>query len=112
MNSYEYARQLKKIADYIFSRPEFEVDSTPSAYLGHYWEREKFITMAKALGGVEKDYSGSELKIIKTIGEARLWASIARDKVCRKVQEAKWECEPLLSVEEVEQLGTEEEVPF
>ena len=31
---------------------------------------------------------------------AKITMAIPRDKVCRKVQEAKWECEPLLTPEE------------
>ena len=104
MKSHEYAQQLKTATDYILSRPEFEMETTPGIYLGYYWDKTPFIALAKALGNVEKDYSGTDLKISTKVGDIKIWASIPRDKVCRKVQEAKWECEPLFTPEEEAQI--------
>jgi len=47
------------------------------------------------LGSGIKQFSGGDLHF-KPNGTC-LTLSISQDKVCRKVQEAKWECEPLFS---------------
>ena len=101
MKSHAYAKAIIQAAEFILSQPEFEVESDkPSLYLGWYWSKELFLAAVRALGAGKKEYSGSDLKYTTNAHGANVWLTIPRDKVCRKVQEAKWECEPLLSTEE------------
>jgi len=53
----------------------------------------------RAIGAGKKEYSGTDLRYVAKYG-AEISMTIPRDQVCRKVQEAKWECEPLLTPEE------------
>lgn len=114
MNSHEYAKILHDTAEHLLSRPVVEVENEPFLYLG-FWDKERFVTAARAMGSGQKRFTGTDLRF-KPDGTC-LELSIGRDKVCRKIQDAKWECEPILSEVEVEQLGeeavaTDEDVPF
>ena len=105
MNSHEFARDVKEAAEYLLSRPAFETATSNAAvYLGGYYSnKEGFIYAAKALGNVEKKYDQHDLTLTITKG-ANLWLTAPRSLVCRKVQDEKWECEPLLTSEEEESL--------
>ena len=100
MKSHAYARAVIQAAEYILSKPEFDMETTqPRLYIGWFWDKELFLAAVRALGEGKKEYSGTDLRYCVTHG-AEITCTIPRDKVCRKVQEAKWECEALLSPEE------------
>jgi hypothetical protein len=105
---------MQATAEFLLSRPEFNTPSdSHSLYLGRYWEEEgknMLITMVKAVGAIKKEYSGSDLHIHLQTPLA-IWTCIDRDKVCRKVQEEKWECELLLTAED-DAILTEADIPF
>jgi hypothetical protein len=105
MKSHELAHALIATAEFLLSQPEFATPSkTHSLYLGSYWDdKDALVAMVKAVGTVTKEYNGSDLQV-NVDTPVKIWTRINRDKVCRKVQEAKWECEPLLKPEEVEAL--------
>ena len=105
MNSHEFAMDIKEAAEYLLSRAEFETNATQAAvYLGGYYSDKKgFIDAAKALGNVEKTYDAHDLRL-SIIKGAKIWLGAPRSLVCRKVQDEKWECEPLLTSEEEESL--------
>lgn len=101
MKSHEYAKQVIQAAEFIMSRPEFEAKcSSATLYLGWFWDKAPFLAAARALGTGKKEYSGTDLSYTVEDHGAKITMSIHRDKVCRKVQEIKWECEPLLTPEE------------
>ena len=101
MKSHAYAKAIIQAAEFILSQPEFDTESgTPGLCLGWYWSKESFLAVVRALGAGKKEYSDSDLRYTVDTHGANIWLTIPRDKVCRKVQEAKWECEPLLSPEE------------
>ena len=101
MKSHEYAKQVIQAAEFILSRPEFEAETTSTTlYLGCFWDKALFLAAVRALGTGKKEYSGTELRYAVEDHGAKMTMTIPRDKVCRKVQEAKWECEPLLTPEE------------
>ena len=75
----------------------------------HIAEHQQVIAAVKALGTGEKKYDGSDLQFTAAT-PIPLWIRVQRSVVCRKVQEEKWECEPLLSPEEDAALGITKEV--
>jgi hypothetical protein len=116
MTSHEYARELQKTVEHLLGRPEvqFEDYASPHQYIS-FWDKDKFVAAARAMGAGKKEFRDSDLHFVPD-GRC-LVLSIGRDKVCRKIQDAKWECEPILSDTEVEQLGevsvpTDEDIPF
>ena len=105
-SSREYAKSLRKMADWLDARPEFPIGGYHKPLLlAEYYDKPDFLAVVKAVGPGKKNYTdGSFPKFEYTPvdGEFLVRVSIARDKVCTKVQEAKWECEPMLSPEDVE----------
>ena len=104
MKSHEHAQKIKQAAEYILSCPEFETEASPMLYAGWYWEKDKFVNAVKALGSGKKEFFGTDLRYTVENHGAKIYLTIPRDKVCRKVQEVKWECEPLFSAEELEKI--------
>jgi|SRR5579862_1576293 hypothetical protein len=109
MKSHALAQQLIELGNWMLTRPEFEtLNKEHSLYLGNYrGEKEKFISAARSLGSLEKIYDGSEVEIRTTGAPLELWARVQRNTVCVKVQEEKWECEPLMSDSEIAQIGAD-----
>lgn len=109
MDSHEYALELKKAAEFLLSRPRLDKMATytevPSIYLTYY-SKEEFIAAVRAMGAGEKQIDDSEVTFIPR-GAPVLRLSAARSLCCRKIQDEKWECEPLLSDDETAALGTE-----
>jgi len=104
MNSHEYARELQRTVDHLLERPEFETNHSEPFLFISFWEKDAYVAAARALGSGIKQFSGGDLHF-KPNGTC-LTLSISQDKVCRKVQEAKWECEPLFSPGEVRGFGS------
>jgi hypothetical protein len=119
MTSHEYAQRLQQLGDFLLSRPEFDAGGSPHIFLSFY-NKDKFLPAVKALGAGTKEFTtGSWPEVVfKPTGADEIKVSVPRDKVCHKVQDAVWECEPLLSAGEIEQIGvipdtdTKEELPF
>ena len=102
MKSHEYAAELQKSIDHILSKPDVDFDSEPHIFL-HFYNKEKFVAVAKGMGSIHKEFSSDELvcKVDGTCIEIRA----PRNLVCRKIQEAKFVCEPLLTDRELQALG-------
>lgn len=106
MTSHEYAGKLKELADFLLSKPDFETkQSDKFAYIQfYYWtDKAEFLSAVKALGSGTKEWKEEEI-IFSPLGTDMLRLQISRSAVCRLVQEAKYECEPLLSDDEVASL--------
>lgn len=104
MNSHEYANGLAEIAEFLLSKPAFDTrHSTPKPYLYFWTEKEKFLEAVRALGAGTKEYKTDELFF--HAGDF-VTLVVQRSAVCRKVQEEKWECEPLLSDSELQSIGS------
>lgn len=106
-NSHEYARALQQAAEFLLSKPEFTTETSgPYIYLGIFYDKEPFLKATRSLGALTKEYTTTQLKVKRELPlGARVYFEIGRDKVCRLVQEAKWECEPILSPEEDASVG-------
>lgn len=98
-----YAQQLQRIAAFLESKPEFELDFTHGHLLSFY-TKDNFVAAVKAIGSSTKKYGEGEYANLEITPVAfpELKLSIQRSSVCRKV--VKFECEPLFSEEEVEAL--------
>ena len=104
MTSHEYANRLKEIADFLLGRPEFEVAHGLYFYQ-RFDDKDKFVAAAKALGSGVKSVSSifHEPEISFTPSAAKEFViTIPRDKVCRKVKDAEYECDPFFSPGELE----------
>jgi hypothetical protein len=115
MTSRDYAVALREAADALDARPEFELPR----YVGsnfrienfyYYEDKDRFLAAMRALGAGTKtqddNYGSPVLRF--TIPNGRLSLSVSRDRVCRLVkpaQPAEYDCQPLLSPEESEQVG-------
>jgi hypothetical protein len=107
MNSHEYANKLKELADFLLAKPEFETDAGPRISLYYWSQKEAFLGAVKALGKGRKEWTARDLDF-RPDGlpdGVKLLLNIQRESVCRKVQEEKWECEPLLSQAEEAEIG-------
>lgn len=103
MNSHELAQKLRDAAEDLAQRPVFEIPqyADPRISVSYYGDKEKFLAAVKALGSGKKVTSDYHV----TFEHGMLHPFINRDAVCRKVQEEKWECEPLLTPEEDAELS-------
>lgn len=107
MNSHEYAMKLKELAEFLLGKPDFNMPwGEKHAYtiLSYWGSKDDFLGAVRALGEGTKEWSRDDLTFVPS-GTDMLHLQIARSKVCRKVQEEKWECEPLLSQAEEAQIG-------
>lgn len=111
MRSHEYAQKLHEIAEFLESRTEFETNTKPRESFYFWFNKEDFLAAVKSLGSGKKVFSGSDLRY--EVSGAPISVVISRDKVCRKVRDEEWECEPLLSPQEEETLTPiGEDIPF
>lgn len=103
MRSHQFAERLKATAEFLLSRPEVELgwreEYEPTIYISYMNEKESFLQAARAFGSGRKSYDQWDMRFTPK-NAPQLQLSISRSAVCRKVQEEKWECEPLLSDEE------------
>ncbi len=106
MTSHEHALKLRELADFLLSRPAFKAPSDPMI-LQSFYVKEDFLQAVKSIGSVTKKYtdgSFAELQCTSTT-HPEILLYIPRDKVCRKVQDVVWECEPMLTAEEDSTVG-------
>lgn len=111
MSSHEYANKLKQLADFLLAKPDFDARTVTVNEFFWYWQdKQKFLDAVKALGSGRKEYeeglSGDVLFYPSGLPSDTFFAvRVNRAAVCRKVQEEKWDCEPLLSQAEEAQVG-------
>jgi hypothetical protein len=107
MTSNAYAARLREIAGFLESRPEFEMPNEPYVHM-HVYGKDDFVAIAKALGSGKKIIPSADasyrVKFHPTFFP-EITVSIARDKVCTKIAEAIYKCEPFLSEAELETVG-------
>lgn len=106
MKSHEYGQRLVELGQFLQSRPEFDTPGKLSLYLSYWSDKDGFLAAVRALGSGTKEVEKgtlSEVRFIPTAA-AEIQVSVSRDKVCTKVQEERWECEPLLSTAEEAEL--------
>jgi hypothetical protein len=104
MTSHEYAAELAAIATRLQDSPSFELAHAGIQRLYFWSDKNKFLAAARALGSGQKQYKDDELLFIPY--GTNLALVVNRSAVCRKVQEEKWDCEPLLSPQEEASIET------
>lgn len=107
MNSHAYANKLKELGDFLLTKPEFETPNGEDfSYVRFYYYSDKdgFLGAVKALGSGQKVANRDDFDF-NPDGTHMLRLTANRSSVCRKVQEEKWECEPLLSQAEEAAIG-------
>jgi hypothetical protein len=97
MTSHEYATEIRKQADYLESRPVFEIPGSERTFFCFY-DKHKFLDAVRALAPGTKEYKYDDLDF--TISAVSIVLSIPRNRVCKLVAPAVWDCEPLLSLQE------------
>ena len=102
MNTREYAQQLRAHAEELDGLPEFEV---PGYFvhtfedLRYYVDRKEFVSAVRALAPGVKQIV--EDKMYFRPKNATFSLCIDRSQVCKMVKPAQWDCEPLLSDDEM-----------
>lgn len=115
MKSHEYAVNLRRLADFLDSRPDFETATEKVYMFVSFYEKEPLVAAVKALGSGTKEFSGDFLYFHPAINDGKLMvrAEAPRNKVCRLVREAEYDCEPLLSPTEISTLAPDaDDMPF
>ncbi len=110
MKTREVAEVLRKVASFLDSRPEFELEG--SIFFSDYgdlqakvnfYSKEKFVEAAKVFGTAVKSVTeGEYAEFHLKSSAAPVTLSIPRDSVCTK--QVVYNCEPLFTPEEVEAL--------
>ena len=104
--SHDWARELQKTAEFLLSRPEIQMpaEGIPSCRVRYWGEGGKpdFLKFVRATVPGKKVIYDSSVEF--QANGAHLEMAIDRSVVCRKVQDVKYECEPLLSPEEETEL--------
>lgn len=109
----EFITGLRELADYLENNPEAPIPS--NAYIGvsvtDYGNpagtRYRLEIVARCPGPWQKELDDSFLTLIKDFHGVKYRVMCARDHVCTMVEPAKpavWDCEPLLSAKEFEEL--------
>lgn len=102
MKSHEFAEEMKRTADYLLSREDVEFCGQPFIFACFGTEKEKFLAAVRATIPGKKEISDWDVSFKPT--GTMLTMTIQRSAVCRKIQDVKWECLPLLSQEEDSQM--------
>lgn len=109
MTSHEWARKVQETVDHLLARPEVDLKNHGDPFLFlHFYEKEQFVSVARALGSGKKEFRNHDLHFIPN--GTCLTMVISRNSVCRKVQSEEWECDPLFSDKEVITVGEAEAV--
>lgn len=101
-NTREASTWLRTIADFLDSRPEFNLEHySPEVF--HFYDKDTFVAAAKALGNANKNVDDGEYAYFRLVSTASpVTLTISRDKVCTK--KVVYNCEPLFSPEDIANL--------
>lgn len=103
MSSHEYAEELKKLAEFLLSRPAF------NAHWGKlhetfyfYSNKEDFLAAVAALKPGKKEFTENEVQFFPTINSERIVLKLEanRTTVCKLVKPAEYDCQSLLDASE------------
>ena len=106
--THEIACHLKQLADDLLARPEYETNRVCDViYLGYSSLKHDFLQFATHLQPCRKEFSDAEFRLSFGSGPTKLVLFGPRETVCRLVRPAEYDCVPLLSDEELMQIGGE-----
>jgi|SRR5271157_6091189 len=101
MTSHEYAQKTIEQCKYLLSRPEFTMPGSDKKFMCFY-DRDAFIAAVRALEPGKKEFKGADVDFM--IDAVNIVLSIPRNKVCKLVTPAVYDCEPFLGPEEEAEL--------
>src|SRR5882762_7450110 len=97
--SHELAVKLMNTAKLLFMRKDIELPGVEDAKITvEYYDSEPFLNAVREMGSGKKDFESYYVKF--TPDDSILTLQVPRNKVCKKIQEEKWECVPLLTPEQ------------
>lgn len=102
LTSHQYAEYLKELAEFLLSKTDFKTDLEKAYLFIHLYKKEELVAAVKALGTGTKEFKNDDFHFKPTTPE-HLFIRIdaPRNIVCRLVEPAKYDCEPILTPEEV-----------
>ena len=102
LQSHEYAGYLKELAEFLLSKPNFKTDLEKAYLFIHVYKREELVAAVKALGAGTKEFKNDDFHFKATTSE-HLFVRVdaPRNIVCRMVKPAEYDCEPILTPDEV-----------
>ena len=107
--SHDWARNIKAFAEFLLSRPAFEISYSWSTELRQmtFWsdDKDKFLHAAKSLGAGKKEFTGDNVKFTVKHEWGEFTITAPRNVVCRLIKPAEYECDPFLSPDEEKILG-------
>ena len=106
LTSHDYANNLQKMAEFLLSRDSFPLpdyqDAMPWQFFRFYdHEKNAFIAAAKALGSGKKKFTEADIEFTVVLPFGKVELAIPRSTFCRLVRAAEYECDPILSAEEL-----------
>lgn len=108
MKSHEYADALDTFSAYLRGKPEFDTGNAKVYLWGSFYgkeAKEQFLTAVKAVGSGKKEFTNEYIYFFPDIDDRILLRFEApRNLLCRKIKEAEYECDPLLSDNELASL--------
>jgi hypothetical protein len=110
----ELANELRKLADAVEGLEVVREFGKPTLYFGYAYggevSKKAFLEFAKVIPKpFEKRFSDNEFKLVYSSDALEVQAYIERNKVCTLItpaQPAVYDCEALLSLAEIAQLGS------
>lgn len=100
MTSHQYASKMMKVAQFLVEHTDIDIPKEEVTLNLNYFNRDEFVKAVQTFGSGDKQVGSYEFSF--TVKNAPITLSIARDKVCKKIQDEKWECEPLMTPEQFE----------
>lgn len=109
----DYIAGLRQLADYLENNPDIPTPSSTTVtacatdYLNEEGTKHNMQAVAKCPGPWSKEFDDSFLTLTRKFAGIELQVFCNRNHVCKMVEPAKpavWDCEPLLSAKEFEEL--------
>jgi hypothetical protein len=99
MTSHRLADKLLSTARLLLMKQDVELPGAEDAKIVvEYYDKEKFLSVVREMGSGQKDFGSYSFTY--TPDGTILNLQIARSQVCKRIQEEKWECVPLLTPEQ------------
>jgi hypothetical protein len=105
---------VRQMLDFLEANPEVKLPRSFDRFaIWFFGEKDEFLEAVKHFGSCEKSVVEKELHVTKSFGCVKLVAEVNRDAVCvkktvkRLVDVDEYDCQPLLSASEIQQIGQE-----
>lgn len=99
MTSHELAVKLFNTAKLLLTKQDVELPGVEDAKITvEYYDREPFLNTVQVMGSGRKEFGSYHFQFIPD--NSILVFQVPRSQVCKKIQEEKWECVPLMNTEE------------